>query len=110
MERTVPSTASDEIELYLRTFYSLLRSTTEVQIRTLEEVHAGMNSLLHPDARKESPDMSAFIYSSLRLPDCMPDVYSVVMGQSLEVFSQHGFECVECWPQVEARARRRRYF
>ena len=36
MDRTVPSTASEEIELYLRTIYSLLRSTTEVQIRTLE--------------------------------------------------------------------------
>ena len=40
MERTVPRLATDEIELYLRTIYSLLRSTTEVQIRTLEEVHA----------------------------------------------------------------------
>ena len=41
MERTVPKSASDEIDLYLRTIYSLLRSSTEVQIRTLEEVHAG---------------------------------------------------------------------
>ena len=61
MERTVPKSASDEIDLYLRTIYSLLRSSTEVQIRTLEEVHAGMNSLLHPDARKTTPDTSAFI-------------------------------------------------
>jgi hypothetical protein len=110
MERTVPSTASDEIELYLRTFYSLLRSTTEVQIRTLEEVHAGMNSLLHANARKDEPDMSAFIYSMLRLPDCMPDVRSVILGQSLDVFAQHGFECVECWNLALARARRRRCF
>ncbi|MDZ4158736.1 MAG: hypothetical protein U1B80_03005 [Anaerolineaceae bacterium] len=55
MERTVPTTASEEIELYLRTIYSLLRSTTEVYIRTLEEVHAGTSSLLHPDARQQSP-------------------------------------------------------
>ena len=34
MERTVPKTASEEIELYLRTIYSLLRTTTEIQIRT----------------------------------------------------------------------------
>jgi hypothetical protein len=74
MERTVPSTASEEIDLYIRTVYSLLRSTTEVQIRTLEEVHGGMNSSLHPDARKNSPDTSAFIYSLLRLPACMPQV------------------------------------
>jgi hypothetical protein len=110
MERTVPSTASDEIELYLRTIYSLLRSTADVQIRTLEEVHAGMKSLLHPAARSRTPDMSAFIYSLLRLPPRMPDVQTVVLGQSLEVFAQHGFECVECWQVAMARARRRRCF
>jgi hypothetical protein len=110
MERTVPSTASDEIELYLRTVYSLLRSTTEVQIRALEEVHAGMNSLMHPDVRKDSPDMSAFIYSMLRLPGVMPRVSSVVLGQSLEVFTQHGFDLVNNWEVAQARARRRRSF
>lgn len=108
MDRTVPSTASDEIELYLRTVYSLLRSTVEVQIRTLEEVHAGMNSSLHPDARKSSPDTSALIYSLLRLPDCMPKVRSVVLGQSAEVFEQGGFAKIESWKPVQARARRRR--
>jgi hypothetical protein len=71
MERTVPSTASEEIDLYQRTYYSLLRSTAEVQIRTLEEAHARMNSLLHPEARETSPDLSAFFYSILRLPPLM---------------------------------------
>jgi len=107
MERTVPKSASDEIDLYLRTIYSLLRSSTEVQIRTLEEVHAGMNSLLHPDARKTTPDTSAFIYSSLRLPDCITDVRSIVLGQSAPVFARHGYREVESWQQVTARARRR---
>ena len=55
MERTVPTRASDEIDLYLRTIYSLLRSTTRVRIRTLEEVHAGMNSSLHPQAKSVEP-------------------------------------------------------
>jgi hypothetical protein len=108
MERTVPSTASDEIELYLRTIYSLLRSTTEVQIRTLEEVHAGMNSSMHADARKESPDTSAFIYSLLRIPDCMADVRLVVMGQSFSVFAKNGYAHISEWEPVSARARRRR--
>jgi hypothetical protein len=110
MDRTVPSTASEEIELYLRTVYSLLRSTTEVQLRTLEEVHAGMNSSLHPYARRTSPDTSAFIYCLLRLPDCMPKVRSVVLGQSLNVFAQHRFEDLYTWQRVSARARRRRCF
>ncbi|MBP8997454.1 MAG: hypothetical protein KBG10_04115 [Anaerolineaceae bacterium] len=107
MERTVPKSASDEIELYLRTIYSLLRSTAEVQIRTLEEVHAGMNSSLHPDARKVTPDISAFIYASLRLPTCITEVRSIVLGQSAAVFSRQNYPDVESWQQVSARARRR---
>ncbi len=110
MERTVPKSATDEIDLYLRTLYSLLRSSTEVQIRSLEEVHAGMNSSLHIDARKSSPDVSAFIYSILRLPPCMPSVKSIVLGQSPSVFARHGYNEVESWQQVYARARRRPTF
>jgi hypothetical protein len=110
MDRTVPSTASEEIDLYLRTIYSLLRSTTEVQVRTLEEVHAGMNSSLHVYARSPSPDVSAIIYCSLRLPECITRVRSVIMGQSLMVFSHHGFYNVVNWQPAAARARRRRCF
>lgn len=107
MERTVPKSATDEIDLYLRTIYSLLRSTTEVQIRTLEEVHASVNSSLHPDARKSTPDISAFIYASLRLPACITDVSSIVLGQSAPLFIRHGYPDVERWQLVTARARRR---
>ena len=110
MERTVPSTASEEIELYLRTLYSLLRSTADVHIRTLEEVHAGMNSSLHPQARQNIVDISAFIYCQLRLPACLSDVHSVILGQSPIVFAQHGFTDLESWQPVSARARRRRCF
>ena len=110
MERTVPSTASEEVELYLRTYYSLLRSTAEVKIRTLEEVHGGMNSLLHPAARQLRPDMGAFIYSLLRLPACMPEVRLLVLGQSATVFEAAGFGGVTAWEEVYAPARRRRCF
>jgi hypothetical protein len=110
MQRTVPSATSEEIRLYRSTIYSLLRSTAEIQIRTLEEIHAGMNSLLHPNARQVEPDVSAFIYSLLRLPDCIPQVRSVVLGQSDEVFATHGYVQVESWPPAPARARRRRCF
>src|SRR3990170_3321621 len=40
MDRTVPRTGSEDIELYIRTYYSLLRASTDVRIRTLEEAHA----------------------------------------------------------------------
>jgi hypothetical protein len=110
MERSVPTRASEEIDLYLRTIYSLLRSTTRVRIRSLEEVHASMNSSLHPMARANNPDISSFIYANLRLPDIMPEVKAVLLGQSGTVFEQSGLHQVEKWQEVSARARRRRCF
>lgn len=110
MERTVPRTASEEVELYVRTYYSLLRSTAEVNIRTLEEVHAGMSSLLHPGARQSQPDISAFLYCLLRLPACMPQVRLVVLGQSRRVIERAGFGGERSWQPVSAPARRRRCF
>jgi Family of unknown function (DUF6909) len=110
MERTVPTTESEEVDLYQRTYYSLLRSSAEVKIRTLEEVHAGMNSLLHPAARESTSDMAAFIYSILRLPACIVKTRLVVLGQNAEVFERAGFEDLRSWQEVYAAARRRRSF
>lgn len=110
MERTVPTTETEEVELYTRTYYSLLRSSAEVKIRTLEEVHAGMNSLLHPRARDPASDMAAFFYSILRLPGCMPDVKRVVLGQDAAVFIKSGMGDVRNWEEVFSVARRRRCF
>ncbi len=110
MERTVPEVASEEIELYLRTSYSLLRASTEVRIRTVEEAHAGMKSLLHPLARSPQVDMSAFIYSLLRLPKEIIRVELVVLGQSFEVFAESGIHGLENWQEVFAPARRRRCY
>jgi hypothetical protein len=108
VDRTVPRTGSEEIELYIRTYYSLLRSTDEVQIRTLEEAHAGMGSSLHAHAQDPQPDMSAFIYSSLRLPECILETERVILGQSEDVFQQHGYPDIGAWQPVSAKARRRR--
>ncbi|HSB66611.1 MAG TPA: hypothetical protein VLD65_08525 [Anaerolineales bacterium] len=110
MERTVPSTASEDVELYLRTYYSLLRSSADVQIRSIEEAHANVKSTLHPLARETIPDMSAFLYTLLRLPNCIHKVQQVVLGQSTEVFTKAGFKEVESWDLVNATARRRRCF
>ena len=108
MDRNVPRTGSEEIELYMRTYYSLLRSSEDVQIKTLVEAHAQMESLLHSHARDDAPDMAAFLYSMLRLPDCMHAVRLVILGQSREVFERHGVELDGEWISVASRARRRR--
>ena len=110
MERTVPVRSSEEIDLYLRTIYSLLRSTTEVRIRSLEEAHLGMNSSLHTLARENVPDVSALIYSLLRLPQCIIQIHKIILGQIKDNFIQHGFGDVEAWQEVCAKARRRRCF
>lgn len=111
MDRTVPSSANDEIVLYIRTYYSLLRTTSEVEIRTLVEAHTRINSALHVNADSPEPDMAAFIYAILRLPtQCISNVRLVVMGQSETVFAERGFPSVESWKRVDAPARRRRYF
>jgi hypothetical protein len=110
MKRTVPERDADRITLYMRTYYSLLRTTDTVQIRTLEETHVAMASLLHPEAGEMAPDMSAFVYTSLRLPNTILDVHQVVLGQSDEVFHRRGYPNVETWQEVETPARRRRMF
>jgi hypothetical protein len=110
MERTIPNTGSEEIRLYMRTYYSLLRTTDEVQIQTLVEAHQGMDSLLHIAARDDAPDVPALIYCSLRLPRCIRQTRLVVMGQSERVFASRGYPKVEQWQSVSAPGRRRRAF
>lgn len=110
MDRGIPVAGNEEIELYLRTYYSLLRSTGEFQVRSLEEVHSAMQSSLHLRAEEPTPDIYAFIYAVMRLPQEIFQTRLVLMGQSDEVFARRGYPRVEKWQIVEAAARHRRYF
>ncbi len=107
MDRTVPSSGNEEIKLYMRTYYSLLRSSHAVQIKTLREAHKRMHSALHILADHSTPDMSAFIYAILRMPACLGQIKHVVMGQSTSVFAKHAYD-VKSWQLVSAPGRRRR--
>ena len=106
MDRQPPRILSDEIDLYTRTYYSLLRSSGEVRVRAFEEAHSFSDSSLHIGARDPLPDVAAFAYSAARLPACMIDVRLVVMGQSHEHFEGAGLE-VRAWETVRTRGRRR---
>ena len=106
MDRQRPRTTSDEIDLYIRTYYSLLRSSGEVRVRAFEEAHAFSDSSLHPGARTGVPDVAAFAYSAARLPACMPRVEKLVLGQSHESFEAVGLEVREM-ERVLTRGRRR---
>ncbi len=109
MVRTMPVVHNEEIELYIRTYYSLLRSSAPVRIRSLEETHAAMNSSLHQQAGSLDIDTSALVYSALRLPDCILQTKLMVMGQMEDVFIREGYNVIE-WQPVKARARRRKFY
>ena len=65
MDRAPPEPESEEISLYVTTYYSLLRSTGEVHIRAFEEAHAFSGSSLHLGALSDVPDLSAFAYAEI---------------------------------------------
>lgn len=106
MDRRPPEPESEEISLYVSTYYSLLRSTGEVRVRAFEEAHAFSGSSLHLGALSDVPDLSAFAYAAARLPDEMLDVRMVVLGQSHELFEAAGYDVRE-WRIVKTRGRRR---
>lgn len=98
-----------DVELYIRTYNTLLRSSGEISLKALVQAHYNIDSSLHPEARSPYPDMSAFIYSVLRLPASIVNCNLVLLGQSEEVFQQQGFH-VDGWESVTASARRRKWF
>jgi hypothetical protein len=100
---------SDEVELYQRTYTTLLRSSGETRLRVLEPSHRAMGSSLHPLAGSDELDLGAFLYSIRRLPDGIVGASLVVMGQDVEVFEAGGID-VESWTEAEAPARRRRWY
>ncbi len=106
MERRPPEPDSEEIALYVTTYYSLLRSTGDVRVRAFEEAHQFSGSSLHLGALSDVPDLSAFAYAAARLPDEMPDVTHVILAQAHELFEAAGYD-VRQWRIVKTRGRRR---
>src|SRR6266446_1274786 len=98
-----------DVEMYIRTYNTLLRSSGEVSLKAVVQAHYNIDSSLHPEARSPYPDMSAFIYSVLRLPAAIINCNLVLLGQAEEVFVQQGFH-VDNWEGVTASARRRKWF
>ncbi len=101
---------SDEVELYQRTYNTLLRSSGETHLRVLEPAHRAMGSSLHPLADSDEPDLGAFIYAIRRMPDSVADgAQLVILGQEREIFEKNGISIDE-WTEADAPARRRRWF
>ena len=108
--RQAAGLSSDEVELYHRTYTTLLRSSGETHLRVLEQTHAAMNSSLHPLANSSEPDLGAFMYAMRRLPANIYSANPIVMGQEAVEFRRHGIGNLDEWDAREAPARRRWWF
>jgi len=102
-----PAAERDAVELYVRTYSTILRSSGDVKLRAFEPAHEGIGSSLHAGAGEPLPDAGALIYAAHRLPRCMDRVQRVVLGQLPEQFAAVLGQSVRSWRTVEAAARRR---
>jgi hypothetical protein len=100
----------ERVELYVRTYRTLLRSAGETRLRILEGPHIEMQSALHAGAGEARPDLGALIYAVQRLPSCMPHIRHVIFGQSVTAISGAIDGDVSAWQTVTSPGRRRRYF
>lgn len=104
------ATVADGVEVYHRTYSTVLRSSGETRLRVLEASHKAMESSLHPLANSDEIDLGAFLYACRRLPDVLHQTHRIIMGQAMEVFSRQGFADIEQWEELSAPGRRRRWY
>jgi uncharacterized protein DUF6909 len=100
----------EAVELYTRTYGTLLRSSGESKLKVLEQSHIGMRSSLHPKAGSPEPDTGALIYALRRLPPSILAARRILLGQSADVFERLLGIDVERWEMQSAPGRRRRYY
>jgi hypothetical protein len=98
-----------EVDLYVRTYTTLLQSSGSVPVSSLIPAHLTAASSLHAGAAEPEPDLNAFLYSAQRLPECIVDVAEIVLGQSARGFRRAGYTRMESWQVVSAPGRRRRW-
>src|SRR3954467_4970522 len=83
LNRQTAGAGKREVDLYVRTYTTLLESSGAIGVSSLEPAHLTAAPSLHAGAQEPAPDMSAFMYSVQRLPACMIDVRHIVLGQSV---------------------------
>ena len=105
----VHQAGKQDVELYIRTYNTMLRSSGEIKVKALVQAHVGADSSLHVNAAAPEPDMSALRYCVQRLPNAIMHVRHILLGQSAAVFHRAGYR-VEEWESVHAPGRRRHWF
>src|SRR5919204_4478580 len=100
----------EQVEAFVRSYQTLLRSTGEVRVAGLLAPYLEMAPTLHTRAAVPAElDAAALTYVGMRLPPCMSRVRLVLLSASPEALADRGYP-VQRWQTVEARARRRRQF
>jgi hypothetical protein len=110
VELDEPPKGRREVELYIRTYMTLLESSGVVSLRSLEPAHLTAGTSLHAGAEEPGPDMNAFLYSANRLPAGIVHVDHILLGQSRSSFTNAGHEDVQSWQPVSSPGRRRRWY
>src|SRR2546428_7617519 len=103
-------TGRHAVELYVRTYSTMLQSSGEIRLDSVVHAHLGMASALHPLAAGPQMDMGAFLYAVRRLPRAIMRGHRVIMGQSPQGFRAALGLDVAGWERVKAAARRRPWY
>ena len=98
------------VELYVRTYTTMLQSSGDIKVESLVQAHLMMGSVLHPLAASPQTDMGALLYAIRRLPAAINHCRRVVMGQSPQGFKSVLGHDILGWEAVKAPARRRRWY
>src|ERR1700716_4749120 len=98
------------VELYVRTYTTMLQSSGDIKIDSLVRAHLAMGSVLHPLAAEPQVDMGALLYAVRRLPNAIVRCRRVLMGQSPQGFKAVFGTDILSWQAVKAPARRRRWY
>jgi hypothetical protein len=103
-------TGRHAVELYVRTYTTMLQSSGDIKIESLVQAHLGMGSVLHPLAAEARIDMGALLYAVRRLPQAISQCRHLVMGQSPQGFKAVLGADILTWQALKAPARRRRWY
>src|SRR6266853_6011045 len=97
-------TGRQAVELYVRTYTTMLQSSGDIKIDSLVHAHLSMASVLHPLAGEPQVDMGALLYAVRRLPSAIARCRRVVMGQSPQGFRAVFGTDILSWQAVKAPA------
>src|SRR6266481_1341113 len=98
------------VELYVRTYTTMLQSSGEIKVESLVQAHLGMGSVLDTLAAEPQTDMGAMLYAIRRLRDTISRCRHFMMLQSPQGFRAVLHADILSWQRVKAPARRRRWY